>query len=67
MEDFISDEIDFVLEGLNDGFGDDHSESIELTEKQRKEIIESIINGYDYIWEELNNAIEEEINKVLED
>lgn len=67
MEDFISDEIDFVLEGLNDGFGDDRSESIELTEKQRKEIIESIINGYDYIWEELNNAIEEEINKVLED
>lgn len=61
MEDFLNDEIDFVLEGKDD---------IELTEQQRKEIIDNIYNHYDYIWdyiwEDLNNAIQNEIEKILE-
>lgn len=59
MEDFLSDEIDFVIEEILE-------EDIELTEQQRKEIIDNLTNHYDYVWEQLNDAIQNEIEKILE-
>lgn len=59
MEDFLNAEIDFVIEEVLE-------ENIELTEQQRKEIIDNITNHYDYVWEQLNNAIQNEIDKILE-
>ena len=59
MEEFLNDEIDFVVEGVLE-------EDIELTEQQRKEIIDNLTNHYDYVWEQLNDAIQNEIEKILE-
>ncbi len=59
MEDFLNAEIDFVIEEVLE-------ENIELTEQQRQEIIDNITNHYDYVWEQLNNAIQNEIDKILE-
>lgn len=59
MEEFLSDEIDFVIEEVLE-------EDIELTEQQRKEIIDNLTYHYDYVWEQLNDAIQNEIEKILE-
>lgn len=57
MEEFLNDEIDLVLEDMG---------NVELTEQQRKEIIDNVTNHYDYVWEQLNDAIQNEIEKILE-
>lgn len=59
MEDFLNDEIDFVIEEVLE-------KNIELTGQQRKEIIDNVTNHYDYVWEQLNDAIQNEIDKILE-
>lgn len=58
MEDFIKDEIDMMLKSMFD-------EEVNLTDEQYKTIYDNIVNGYDYIWEDLNSAIIGEIQNVL--
>ena len=60
MEEFIKGEIDYVLDCIND----DKKNKVVLTDEQRETICENIINGYDYIWEDLNNAISDEITEI---
>ena len=59
MEDFLNDEIDLVIEEVLE-------EDIELTKQQRKKIIDNLTYHYDYVWEQLNDAIQNEIEKILE-
>lgn len=62
MEQFINDEIDMILDDMNDDKFVDNE--ITLTKKQRETICENIVNGYDYIWEDLYDAISGEITEI---
>lgn len=60
MEEFINGEIDNVLDYINE----DRKKKIVLTDEQRETIFNNVVNGYDYIWEDLNNAICDEITEI---
>ena len=66
MEDFINDEIDMVLDQMNDDIEEGGAE-IELTEWQRGQIFENLRDKYEYIWEDLYNAISGEIQNIIEE
>lgn len=65
MEDFINDEIDMVLDQMNEDIEDEENE-VELTEWQREQIFENLRDKYEYIWEDLYNAISDEIQNIID-
>lgn len=67
MEEFINDEIDMVLEGINDDRDCDGLEPIDLNDEQREQIFIALRDGYEEIWEDLYNAISDEIENFIED
>ncbi len=66
MEDFINDEIDMILEEMNSDREDENLEPVELTEWQRGQIFEHLRDGYEHIWEDLYDALNDEISNYID-
>lgn len=60
------DEIDMILDNVNSDREDEGLEPVELTEWQRGQIFEKLRDGYEHIWEDLYDALNEEISNYID-
>lgn len=67
MEEFINDEIDMILDDINSDREDEDLEPVELSSWQREQIFMKLRDSYEYIWEDMYNAISNEIENFIED
>lgn len=66
MEEFINDEIDMILDDMNSDREEEDLEPVELTSYQREQIFFKLRDKYEYIWEDLYDALNEEISNYID-